>query len=331
MEQLDLIEDIRLRWIKEYADYARFRPILVDVVNTALKSQGITGRVTWRLKEIESLVRKLMKQVKEGRVPTFESIVDKVGMRVVVRFAEEVLEAVEIFKTVFQCTKVEFKSEGKETNEFGYQSCHMDVSLQTDHPDYSSFSSFVAELQVRTLAQDLWAEMAHELSYKSVLKELAPDLQRLIDRRVYILSALVESADMEFSRINNEILSSPGADNLLLLRALEREYFKFTSRPYDPEFSLESISVLANINPRPLHQLREDLVRFSEKNKAKLAHIFVDQLSNKDRSAFLFQPEAILIFEFLDSHILTLEEVWQDNFPSRELERLASAWAVSVF
>jgi hypothetical protein len=39
----------------------------------------------------------------------------------------------------------------------------------------------------------------------------------------------------------------------------------------------------------------------------------------------------MLIFEYLEKHPLALEEIWQQNFPSRELERLASAWGVSVF
>jgi ppGpp synthetase/RelA/SpoT-type nucleotidyltranferase len=327
----DIIEEIRLRWIKEQDDHNRFRLVLAELTEETLKSNGMAGRVTSRLKTIDSLVRKLMKQVKEGREPAFESVVDKVGVRAVVRFKEEVEEAASVFRSAFRCLKLEFKSEGKQSNEFGYQSCHMDIGLREDHPNYSLFRPFVGELQVRTVAQDLWADMAHELSYKSVLRDLAPSMQTLIDRRIYILSALVESADMEFSRINKEILSSEGAENLLLLRALEREYYKFTSRTYDPEFSLESIAVLGKINPRPIHQLRRDLSDFSEKNNAKLAHIFTDQASNQDRSAFLFQPEAILIFEFLDSRPIELEDVWQVNFPTKELERLASAWATPVF
>lgn len=327
----DPIEEIRLHWIQEHEAYDRFRSAVTETVEQTLKNVGIPARVTSRLKAIDSLVRKAMKQAKEGRTPTFDSIVDKVGLRAVVRFKEEVEEAVVALRAAFHCTKVEFKSEGRHLNEFGYQSCHMDILLRLDHPHYSFFQAFPAELQVRTLAQDLWADMAHELSYKSVLRDIAPDRQKALDRRIYILSALVESADMEFSRINEEILGAPGAEKLLLLRALEREYFKFTSHPYDPEFSMDCIEVLISINPRPLHEAKEDLAHFSENHKVRLAHIFSDQAGNQDRSVFLFQPEAILIFEYLESQPLALEEIWGKNFPARELERLATAWGVSVF
>ena len=328
---LDAIEEIRLRWLRERSVYDEFCSALVKSTEQALKVRGVAARVTSRVKEVDSLVRKLMKQAKEGRSPTYEGIVDKVGVRVVVRFKEEVDEIADLFKVIFNCAKFEMKSEGQQVNEFGYRSCHMDIALRPDHDGYSSFKLFVGELQIRTLAQDLWAEMAHELSYKSVLRELAPSLQHVLDRRVYILSALVESADMEFSRINREVLGAPGAERLLLLRVLEHEYFKFTSVPYDPEFSFESIGLLAQVNPTPLHLLREDLAKFTENNRAKLAHIFSDQQSNQDRSAFIFQPEVILIFECLDNRPIALEEAWEARFTMRELDRLASAWAKPTF
>jgi ppGpp synthetase/RelA/SpoT-type nucleotidyltranferase len=331
VEQPEIAEQIRRRWIREREHHDRFRAVLCSSVQDALRSNGIPGHVTSRVKEVDSLVRKVMTQLKQGRSPTFESIVDKVGVRAVVRYREEVEEAANFLRGVLRCIKVEFKGEGKKLNEFGYESCHMDVALRPDHPEYSSFISLVGELQVRTSAQDLWADMAHELSYKSVLRDLIPPLQESIDRRIYILSALVESADMEFSRINNEILRAPGAEGLLLLRALEREYFKYTAKTYNPEFSLESITVLRTIDARSLAQLRQDLANFSQRNSAKLAHIFTDQASNQDRSVFLFQPESILIFECLERRPSALEEVWELNFPVKELERLAIVWGMPIF
>src|ERR1035438_9599923 len=120
----EIIEEIRLRWIEERDDHDGFRVKLAEIVEQTLRNKGMTGRVTSRLKTVDSLVRKLMKQSREGRSPTFDSIVDKVGIRAVVRFKEEVEEAANIFRETFCCTKLEFKSEGKQLNEFGYQSCH---------------------------------------------------------------------------------------------------------------------------------------------------------------------------------------------------------------
>jgi ppGpp synthetase/RelA/SpoT-type nucleotidyltranferase len=338
----DPIEEIRLRWLNEKEHYIRFCEVLDAELKATLRRIGISAVVTSRPKEIDSLVRKLIKQQKEGRDPTFESIVDKVGLRAVVRFAEEVDEVAKALENTFNCLKVEYKSEAKDgqTSEadyrdslkkFGYRSCHMDIMLLTNHASYSMYPGFPAELQVRTLAQDLWAVMAHELSYKSILRDVAPAQQDAIDRRIYILSALIESADMEFSRMNGEIMATPGAEIFLLLRGLEREYFKYTGRQYDRELSLQALNGLTAVNPRPVNQAKDELSAFSTDHAERLAHIFSDQASNPDRSAFLFQPESIFIFECFEKRQLALEEEWEKLYPASELERLASVWGTSVF
>jgi len=324
------IEEIRRQWIESRPVYDFFRDVIQKDTVHALKKIGLKARVSSRTKEVDSLVRKALKQVKEGRTPTFESFVDKVGVRAIVRYQEDVDEAVAALKIAFECMKIEYKNETR-LNEFGYRSCHMDIRLLAHHKSYSLYRSFPAELQVRTLAQDLWAEMAHELSYKSVLRTADPTRQKQIDRRIYVLSALVESADMEFSRINNEILNAPGASRLLILDALEREYYKFTSQPYDTEFSLEVIDMVSQISTRTLQQLKDDLSRFAEENEVKLEHIFSDQAGNPFRSAFLFQPEVFLIFECLQNRPIALEEIWEEHFPAFELEQLATVWGSNVF
>jgi hypothetical protein len=66
---------------------------------------------------------------------------------------------------------------------------------------------------------------------------------------------------------------------------------------------LTAWDVLISINPRPLHKVKEDPALFSENHGIRLAHIFSDQAGNADRSAFLFQPESILILEYLKAAV----------------------------
>lgn len=325
------VEEIRKRWLQERPSYSDFCNVVANAAEDACKTVGLQTRVTHRVKEVDSLVRKCIKQVREGRVPTYDGIVDKVGVRIIVRFLPEVELAVAALKNTFNCTKIDYKHEAQKTNEFGYESCHVDVFLPENHEQHVKFGKYGAELQVRTLAQDLWAEMAHELSYKSIFRVSAPELQDRIDRRIYILSALVESADMEFSRINKEVADAPGAEQLNILRTLESQFFKHVSRPYDLEMSMETISVLRKIDQRPVHLLAAELEKFEVKHRVRLSHIFLDQMTNEDRSVFLFQPESLLIFETLERAPLALEEVWEDNFPPKELEKLATLWGKPVF
>lgn len=324
----DTVEEIRQRWVAERPTHVAFCELLKDDFAGLCARMGIHARVTGRVKEIDSLVRKAMKQVREGRTPTLQSIIDKVGLRIIVRFQPEVNGIVAEVKKRFNCLKVEYKSEGVKVNEFGYRSCHIDLQLDTNHPGQCGFAGFSAELQVRTLAQDLWAEMAHELSYKSVLRDTSPEFQLAIDRKIYILSALIESADMDFSQINDDVAQASGTEALNILRSLEHEYYQFTSKPYDMELSLDVIRLLREGDNRNSHRVATEIRKFTVDNREKLDHIFRDQATNVDRSMFLFQPESFLIFEAFQCRPLSIEDTWQQQFPIQELRRLQVVWGV---
>ena len=46
--------------------------------------------------------------------------------------------------------------------------------------------------------------------------------------------------------------------------------------------------------------------------------------------AFLFQPEALLIYNLLSSSRDKTRKVWNEHYPERELERIANAFGVSL-
>jgi hypothetical protein len=46
--------------------------------------------------------------------------------------------------------------------------------------------------------------------------------------------------------------------------------------------------------------------------------------------AFLFQPEVLLIYNVLTSARDKTRKVWNENYPDRELERIANAFGVSL-
>jgi hypothetical protein len=47
------------------------------------------------------------------------------------------------------------------------------------------------------------------------------------------------------------------------------------------------------------------------------------------RSAFLFQPEALMIYDLLKTDHLAVRDAWSGHFPDRELVRMANAFGVS--
>jgi hypothetical protein len=46
-------------------------------------------------------------------------------------------------------------------------------------------------------------------------------------------------------------------------------------------------------------------------------------------SAFLFQPEALMIFDLLKMEPLSVRESWNASYPEKELERIANAFGIS--
>jgi hypothetical protein len=87
-------------------------------------------------------------------------------------------------------------------DQFGYSSAHLVVGLPDSWlavPTLASFGHLKAELQVRTLAQHMWAEASQVLQYKR--EDSAPPT---VLRGLYRGSALLELLDLEFERILGE-------------------------------------------------------------------------------------------------------------------------------
>jgi hypothetical protein len=81
----------------------------------------------------------------------------------------------------------------------GYESYHFLVELKKTRlvlPEYSRFRGMRAEVQLRTILQHAWAEIEHDIQYKSV--EVLPES---IGRRFMALAGMIEIGDREFQAI----------------------------------------------------------------------------------------------------------------------------------
>jgi len=63
----------------------------------------------------------------------------------------------------------------------------------------SDFAEYKAEIQVRTIAQHIWAAAEHTLQYKQ-----EDNVPKTIRRSIYRVSALLETVDLEFERVLSE-------------------------------------------------------------------------------------------------------------------------------
>src|SRR5437867_569104 len=197
------IEDARTRWIQEQPKYKAFAALMKDRIIQSLKHIGIWHAVDARAKEVDSLVKKLIKKPHH----TYESLTDKAGARVVVRYLSEIQPIVDSVRTTFDSQEPDNKLGLLGADRVGYRSIHLDdFRFKEKDPAAAHYppATFKLELQVRTLAQDLWSEMSHDSVYKS--DEWVNRLPADVRRRVNLMAGQIEVADREFNRLGEELM-----------------------------------------------------------------------------------------------------------------------------
>jgi ppGpp synthetase/RelA/SpoT-type nucleotidyltranferase len=169
-----------------------------------------------RTKSVTSFKRKCGKLDANGQ-PKYSDplnqITDLAGVRVIAYTLQDVENVARFIERTF-CVK-ERKNLGEERfdqGSFGYQSIHYLVEFSDARlslPEFSRHRGRVCEIQVRTVLQHAWAEIEHDVQYKTV-----SELPRTLRKKFSSLAGLLEIADREFQSIRDE-------DNSLRERILE--------------------------------------------------------------------------------------------------------------
>lgn len=118
-----------------------------------------------RIKNKNSAMKKLEKR---GYAVTMDNIKnhihDMVGFRIVCSFLSDVYDIVELIK---QTSQFEIREESdyiKNPKESGYSSYHLNVLVPINLKGEKEYIE--VEIQIRTVAMDLWASLDHKLRYK---------------------------------------------------------------------------------------------------------------------------------------------------------------------
>ncbi len=311
------LEDARTRWLQERTTYDEFAKVLVSRVKDALVPLGFWTAVEFRSKDLDSLIKKLMR----GK-HTYESLPDKVGVRVIVLYRSNIAVVSNAIVNALHCGNVDLKTPA--SNVVGYLGTHIDwVRLSSSDPDIHRFvvTRFWAELQIRTQAQHLWSEMSHDGFYKNdaTLLALSPD----VNRRVNLMAGQIEIADREFDRLREE---APILDEAKLFQFLETLYYRLTSRRPDTELSLQVLRILLPLFNKSLFSIEEELSQFFAIKEAFLMERYRQAQENDERSGspLLFQPEALVLYERLLVDEMSLRKVWNAHFPEPLLVSFAN-------
>jgi len=161
-------------------------------------------QVKGRVKRIPSLLDKLQRKFTSEELvepfPALRQLSDLMALRAVCPFLEDVDLVVEAVRSVFEIQEIEQKGEGRSFAEFGYASTHLQVSIPYElQREFPTLSEFRVEIQVRTILQDAWAEVEHELIYKVG----AHPLNQQIRRKLAALNANLVLSDTIFQEIRD--------------------------------------------------------------------------------------------------------------------------------
>jgi putative GTP pyrophosphokinase len=188
---------------KTFDEYAEVRTRILREIETRLEESlrtlpsppGIKGRT----KDFSSYFGKYLRLLKlnpeAGKVPL---ITDLIGIRIVCPFIEDLAAVEGHIKNKFEVIEVERKGQNHTFREFGYESIHLLIKIPAEMiAVHGPCGCEVAEVQIRTILQDAWAEVEHELVYKAQFTPFDDPMKR----KLAAVNANLSLADIIFQEI----------------------------------------------------------------------------------------------------------------------------------
>lgn len=309
---------IATKWKEEEPKLKNLGEKVVSFLKDALYKKEMHPEISFRTKEIQSIIKKIQRKSKE-KPYTYNDLRDKLGVRVVCPFLSDLDIVDSIICTFFTVRKVEKKKEQIDFNRLDYQSNHYDVSIKPDVIDFDD-SDFIFEIQVRTMNQHAWANSAHILYYKQDI-ELPDEMKH----RIYRLLSLYELADEEFSKVNDYLKSHKNDIVYTLLRKLEGKVYKYALTDFDRELSVKQMkSILNFFTSDEQTKIENEIEAFIEENDTKIQHIYDDNRNRYAEISFLTQPEIFVVFWGLTYRQFSITDNW--CFDDDELTAIQTLW-----
>ncbi|NNM67057.1 MAG: tetratricopeptide repeat protein [Spirochaetales bacterium] len=167
---------------------------------TWLEPLAIHPGIKIRVKTFKSWFDKVLRKIRQGVPAEQVQIHDVLGLRIVCPFMEDIKKIEDVIRTRLKVLEEEKKGSIQSFKEFGYESTHFLVSLPQDLvEDFALASPPPCEIQVRTILQDAWAEVEHELIYKSQFFPFDQPLKR----KLAALNANLTLSDIIFQEIRD--------------------------------------------------------------------------------------------------------------------------------
>lgn len=184
--------------------FERLQTVVTNKLRECLdENHIIVSGLESRVKTEASLTGKL--ELKGYKYHSVDDITDIVGARIITFYNDEVDVISALVEKLFDIDWENSVDKRKmlETDRFGYMSlhyvCRIPESLVRD-PFMPELNRIRFELQMRSTLQHVWANMYHDMGYKTEV-EIPVEYQR----NMSLLAGMLELADEQFSRIRREV------------------------------------------------------------------------------------------------------------------------------
>jgi putative GTP pyrophosphokinase len=188
---------------KEYEKYTKIRHSvardlasrLEEMVRVLPSRPTIKARVKGFSSYFKKYVRLLKKNASSQSSPV---ITDIIGIRIICPFLEDLAQVEELLRKNFEVLEIERKGVDHSFREFGYESIHLLIKIPAGSIQKLGFPGCdAAEIQIRTILQDAWAEVEHELVYKAEFNPFDDPMKR----KLAAVNASLSLADIIFQEI----------------------------------------------------------------------------------------------------------------------------------
>ena len=193
--------------------YQRYESLLTEILfnieRKLKKSLKLAPMPTYksRIKNFESYFPKVLRQkpIEAADSNKLVTLTDMMGIRVICAFLEDLSEVERQIVQLFDIKEIERKGADQTFKEFGYESVHILISIpegclpETIPENTPVPQDLVCEIQIRTILQDAWAEVEHELVYKSQFNPFDKPLRR----KLASMNASLTLSDIIFQEIRD--------------------------------------------------------------------------------------------------------------------------------
>lgn len=194
-EQLNTLDNIMIKYLSALKVLETQLQIINDDFKY-LKKYNPIEHIKTRIKDSDSIIKKLSDDNLEFTLENIEKYInDIVGVRIVCAFKEDIYELIDIIRNSKTITIIKEKNFLDNPKISGYRSYHLIVEVPVELINGEELVK--AEIQIRTMAQDLWASLDHKLRYKN--EYCSDDIRK----KLFSISEELNNIDDEMNKLLN--------------------------------------------------------------------------------------------------------------------------------